>query len=149
MLGVAVTIVMVSLLGTNGAEFHMRALLFCLKSPPRPSSWRDWFTHDYLVWTVRGRPTESELHKRLAYHEHELIRLGAFERKEFELKHQQPSERTYVEISAFIVSLGPDAKWLAHTDFRHPRFSISATPANMRVFETAIRDYDREAVEQR
>ncbi len=127
----------------------MRAFLSCIQSPPRPSSWRDWFTRDYLAWTVRGRPTEFELQKRLAYHEHELIRLGAFEQKEFELKHREGSDKTSAEISAFITRLGPDAKWVVHGDNRHPRFSISATPANMRVFETAIRDYDRNPVEQR
>jgi hypothetical protein len=138
------TIVVLLLLRPEDTDYHLRAFVYAITSPPRAASWRGRFTRDYLHWDLHGRPTEAKLRQLADYHESELLRLGGFERREFVLQHRAPGKSTRLELGAMITRLSSDRKWRMRFNERSPRFTITATPANMKVFEAAICEYDRE-----
>ena len=140
----ALASLLVKLSDHTSTEYHTREFLRCLSSPPQVSSWRDRFTRDYAEWVLKGCPTDAQLFDQAGDHERELVSRGAFERREFVLRHRIPSKQTRIEIGALLTRLGSDRKWRCRVHDRAPRFIIVATPTNMKRFDAAIREYDDE-----
>ena len=140
---VVLTAIAVRTLCPRSTDYPMKEFLYSITSAPQPSSWRDRFSREYIEWMLRGRPTDAQLFDRAQDYERELLQRGAFEQKEFVLQYRPPSRMTSVEIGALLTRLGSDRKWRARLSDRSPRFTITTTPRNMRVFEAAIRKYDQ------
>jgi len=139
---VALGIILVRLSYPASTQYHMREFLYSITSTPQPFSWRDRFRRDYVEWMLRGRPTDAQLSERAVDHERELLARGVFVRRQFVLRHRPPSEQTFRGIAAILTRVGSDRKWRMWFHKRSPRFIITATPANMRLFEAAVREYD-------
>ncbi len=142
---VAFSLILLAIRSPRSTNYHLQAFVHHSSAMiPQVHSWRDRVTREYLRWILSRRPTSSEHFYLAREHERVLLERGAFERKEFVLQHREPSKRTLLQIGTLLGRLGTDRLYCMHFDERNPlRFSISATPRNMRLFATAIQEYDR------